>query len=78
MEQMREQEAVLKGEKFRPAIEPPYRWRDWAAKEDGITGDTLISFINHEETVRPDKTTARGCLPTSVACKVPTGETGGT
>ena len=23
----------------RPAIEPPYRWRDWAAKPDGITGD---------------------------------------
>jgi type I restriction enzyme M protein len=24
---------------FMPAIEPPYRWRDWAAKPDGITGD---------------------------------------
>ncbi len=22
-------------------IEPPYRWRDWAAKEDGITGPEL-------------------------------------
>ena len=35
---MREEEAKLAGKKFRPAIEPPYRWRDWAAKPDGITG----------------------------------------
>jgi len=32
----------------------PYRWRDWAAKEDGITGDELIAFINNDEAVRPD------------------------
>ena len=31
---------------FKPAIEPPYRWRDWAAKSDGITGDELLAFIN--------------------------------
>ncbi|MDP9374545.1 MAG: type I restriction-modification system subunit M N-terminal domain-containing protein, partial [Chloroflexota bacterium] len=29
MELMREEEALLSGERFRPAIEPPYRWRDW-------------------------------------------------
>src|SRR2546426_473543 len=34
MEQMREQKATLAGGKFRPAIEPPYRWRDWAAQGD--------------------------------------------
>jgi len=34
MEQIREGEAKLKNKRFRPAIEPPYRWRDWAAKED--------------------------------------------
>src|SRR5215213_2997525 len=33
-EQLREDEAILAGERFRPAIEPPYRWRDWAAKKD--------------------------------------------
>jgi type I restriction enzyme M protein len=54
MEQMREQEAVMKGERFHPAIEPPYRWRDWAAREDGITGEELISFVNNEEAMRPD------------------------
>ena len=41
MESMRAEEAKLSGKKFKPAIEPPYRWRDWAAKEDGITGDEL-------------------------------------
>jgi len=54
LEQGREQEAALAGENFRPAIEPPYRWRDWAAREDGITGDELLAFISAERTVRPD------------------------
>lgn len=53
MEQVREQQTVF-GKKYRPAIDPPYRWRDWAAKEDGITGDELISFINNDESVRPN------------------------
>jgi type I restriction enzyme M protein len=54
MEQMREVEAQLERKRFRPAIESPYRWRDWAAKPEGVTGDALISFINNEETIRPD------------------------
>src|SRR2546421_1280902 len=54
LELQREQEAKLAGKKFKPAIEPPYRWRDWAAKSDGITGDELLAFINNEETTRPD------------------------
>ena len=60
LEQMREQEALIAGKKFRPAIEAPYRWRDWAAKEDGVTGDELISFINNEETIRPDGKKGQG------------------
>src|SRR5512137_700201 len=54
LELQREQEAKLAGKKFKPAVEPPYRWRDWAAKSDGITGDELLAFINNEETTRPD------------------------
>ena len=55
MEEMRKEEASLAGKKFRPAIEPPYRWRDWAAKTDaGMTGPEFIAFINQEEAVRPD------------------------
>ena len=53
-EQIIEQEALLAGERYRPAVEPPYRWRDWAAKEDSITGDELIAFINNDEAIRPD------------------------
>src|SRR4051794_24492660 len=60
MEQMREDEAALAGERFRPAIEPPYRWRDWAAKDDGITGDELIAFVNQDEAMRPDGTRGPG------------------
>lgn len=54
MEKMREEEAILAGQRFRLAIEAPYRWRDWAEKEDGITGDALIAFINQDKTTRPD------------------------
>ena len=54
LELQREGEAELAGKKFKPAIEPPYRWRDWAARSDGITGDELLAFINNEETTRPD------------------------
>ena len=30
MEEIRKDEANLAGKKVRQAIEPPYRWRDWA------------------------------------------------
>src|SRR6202140_3121222 len=54
MEQVREAEAKLGGKRYRPSIEPPYRWRDWASKPEGITGPELIAFINQDEAVRPD------------------------
>ena len=54
LEQQRETEAKLAGRKFKPAIEPPYRWRDWAADPQGVTGDELLAFINYEECTRPD------------------------
>lgn len=54
LEIQRQDEAKLAGKKFKPAIEPPYRWRDWAAKADGITGDELLAFINSEETTLPN------------------------
>jgi type I restriction enzyme M protein len=54
MEEMRQEEAKLAGKRFRPAIETPYRWRDWASKPDGITGPELIAFVNQDEAVRPD------------------------
>ncbi|HSH81749.1 MAG TPA: class I SAM-dependent DNA methyltransferase [Herpetosiphonaceae bacterium] len=60
MEQLREDEALLEGTTYRPAIEPPYRWRDWAAQPDGITGDELKAFINQERAIRPDGTEGAG------------------
>lgn len=54
LEQQREQGAILAGKKFKPAIEKPYRWRDWAANPQGITGDELLSFLNDQETVLPN------------------------
>ena len=60
MEQIREAEAKLERKRFRLVIASPYRWRVWAAKPDGITGDALISFINNEEATLPDGTTGPG------------------
>lgn len=60
MERMREQEAELAGKRFRPLIEPPYRWRDWAAIEDGITGPELIAFINQDEATLPNESKGPG------------------
>jgi type I restriction enzyme M protein len=55
MEKNREEEAELSGKNFKPAIESPYRWRDWAAKREGVvTGPELLAFINEDEVVRPD------------------------
>lgn len=60
LEQMRETEAVLEGRRFSAAIDKPYRWRDWAAIQGGITGDELIAFINQERTTRPDGSEGSG------------------
>jgi type I restriction enzyme M protein len=54
LELQRKEEAALGDLKFRPAIEPPYRWRDWAAQADGITGEELLTFINQDRCIRPD------------------------
>src|SRR6266542_6878257 len=54
LELERAEEAKLAGKKFKAAIEAPYRWRDWAANPQGVTGDELLGFINNEETVLPN------------------------
>ncbi len=60
IERIKEAEEEIAGRIFKSSVEPPYRWRDWAAKEDGITGDELIAFINNEEAVKPDGTKGQG------------------
>ncbi len=63
MEHLEEERAELAGEDYRSAIRPPYRWRDWAAPSDGITGDELTAFISYEECLLPDGTRGLGLLP---------------
>ncbi|MDX9787632.1 MAG: N-6 DNA methylase [Desulfobacterales bacterium] len=60
LEQIEASRAKMRGTKYRPTVEPPYRWRDWAAQENGVTGQELIAFINQEEAVRPDGTKGQG------------------
>ena len=60
LELQREEEAALAGKRFRPAVEAPYRWRDWAADPQGMTGDDLISFIGQDEAVGPDGRRGQG------------------
>jgi HsdM N-terminal domain. len=49
-ENLREEEAFLQGtvDKYKPLIESPYRWRDWAADNEGMSGDDLLKFINND------------------------------
>lgn len=60
LEAVHEQEAELDGKRYHPIIEAPYRWRDWAAREDGLTGDELLAFINQDETHRADGSRGAG------------------
>jgi len=44
-----EQRREVTEKKYRPAIEPPYRWRDWAGDPDkGTTGEALLKFVNDD------------------------------
>src|ERR1044071_5271157 len=60
MEEVRRTEAKLEGGRFVPTIQPPYRWQDWAAQEDGMTGEELLSFINDSKTTLPEGTKGPG------------------
>jgi len=62
MEQIEESKAAMSGERYRMAIEAPYRWRDWAVREDGITGPELLAFINQDEAALPDGKRGPGLL----------------
>ncbi|MFO0847291.1 MAG: N-6 DNA methylase [Gemmataceae bacterium] len=54
--------AVLARKAHRPALEPPYRWRDWANR-DGFTGDALLHFLTLDSAARPDGSIGPGLLP---------------
>ncbi len=46
LEAVHEEEAELDGKPYQPIIEAPYRWRDWAAREDGLTTIVNLHFID--------------------------------
>ncbi|MDD3381046.1 MAG: N-6 DNA methylase, partial [Rugosibacter sp.] len=60
LEAIHEEEAELDGKRYQAIIEAPYRWRDWAAREDGITGDELLAFISQESATRVDGGVGKG------------------
>src|SRR3990172_2287087 len=61
-EKLEETRAAVAGKKYKSAIAPPYRWRDWTAQKDGITGEELIAFVNNDEAVRPNGKRGPGLL----------------
>jgi type I restriction enzyme M protein len=62
MEKNREVEVSLagKGNPYKPTIAPPYRWRDWAANDEGMSNDELQKFIDNEEVTLRDGTKCPG------------------
>lgn len=62
-EQVWEAESKVAGKTYKRLIDSPYRWRDWAAKDDGITGEELIAFITNAEATRPDGKRGPGLFP---------------
>ena len=44
----REQEMELLNDNYQSPIAKDLRWSNWATDEEGITGDTLLNFVNNE------------------------------
>ena len=60
MERIGETRVEVGGRAYRPVVEEPWRWRDWAAPADGITGTDLLTFLSAEETVLPNGSSGPG------------------
>jgi type I restriction enzyme M protein len=43
-----EEEMELTRDNYTSPIPEPLRWRNWAANAEGITGDTLLAFVNND------------------------------
>lgn len=44
----REEEWELENDSYKSPIPKKFRWREWAANDEGITGDALLAFVNNE------------------------------
>jgi type I restriction enzyme M protein len=42
-----DERAIFEGDAFKPAIEPEYQWKNWAADSKGLTGQELLDFVNN-------------------------------
>ena len=60
MERQEETRMRLQGRMFYPAVAAPYRWRDWASSDEGLSGDALLHFINDEQYTFPDGSMGKG------------------
>lgn len=60
LELRHEQEAGMDGRSYEPLIEAPYRWRDWAARPDGMNGDDLLAFLNQDKARGPNGKRGQG------------------
>ena len=65
LEQIEESRAKLGKTRYRSAIEPPYRWRDWAAKEDAITAPSCSPSSSTRNAPARTAPRAPACSPTS-------------
>jgi type I restriction enzyme M protein len=61
-EKLREAEAALHGDTYKPVIKAPYRWRDWAADDEGMSGDQLRNFVNNDTVKLPNGEEVQGLL----------------
>lgn len=44
----KDQELEMLDDKYKSPIPKKYKWRNWAANDEGMTGDTLLSFVDNE------------------------------
>jgi type I restriction enzyme M protein len=44
----RETEEELLDDDFKSPLPQKYRWRNWAANDEGMTGDTLLDYVDNE------------------------------
>lgn len=50
MDDLEQEREMFSEGTYKPLIEAPYRWRDWAANEAGRSGDDLLDFLSSQQT----------------------------
>ncbi|WP_441290041.1 N-6 DNA methylase [Sorangium sp. KYC3313] len=63
LERTEEAKTKLRKQSYQPIIAAPYRWRDWALGEKGLTGTDLLVFIREQRATRPDGSEGLGLIP---------------